>query len=223
MAGEGADIVHTLWAGRHAVLAGLEVTGLMAGGGLALGLGIAAPLAVAGVFGPRLLRLAVGLYVFVLRGTPLLVTLLFLFFGLGAVWQALPAMLAAALAMGLYAGAHLTEIFRGAIQSIPAAQIDAAKAVGLPFCARLTAVVAPLSLPRALPSVTNVAADMVKASTLVSALGVGDLLMTGQDMAMRTLLIPQVYITLWAAYLAINLGLGAVGRWLEGRFRHVVY
>jgi ABC-type amino acid transport system permease subunit len=64
---------------------------------------------------------------------------------------------------------------------------------------------------------------MVKGSTLVSALGVADLLATGQQIAMRTLLIGEVYLALWAIYLSLNLGVTALARWCEARYRHVVY
>ena len=215
-------VLQILWASRRVILGGIETTLALAAGGLVIGLVVAIPLATAGAFGTLTLRRLANLYVFVLRGVPLLVTMLFLFFGLGAVWGAIPASLAAIVAMGLYGGAYLTEIFRGALISIPQAQLDAARAIGLRLWSRIALVIAPQALPRALPSCVNVAVDMVKASTLVAALGVGDLLMTGQEIAMRSLLIPEIYLFLWLAYLAINLGLSAFGRWLEGRLRHVV-
>jgi polar amino acid transport system permease protein len=190
---------------------------------LGIGLAISSVLAVAGAFGGAPWRQIANLYVFIVRGVPLLVTMLFLFFAVGTVWGGFPASLAAVVAMGLYSGAYLTEIFRGALVSIPRGQIDAARSIGLRFWSRVALVIAPQAIRRALPSFVNVAVDMVKASTLVAALGVGDLLMSGQEIGMRTLLIPEVYLFLWLVYLAINLGLSALGRWLEGRMRHVVF
>jgi polar amino acid transport system permease protein len=217
------DILYELWIARFAILGGLETTCAVAAAAMAIGLAVALPAALAAAFAPAWLRRLVDLYVVVLRGTPLLVTILFLYFGVGRVWTALPAELAAIVACGLFAGAALTEILRGALRSIPAAQIDAAKAIGLTFGARVSAVILPLAMRRALPSVLNIAVDMVKASTLVSALGVGDLLLSGQQVAMRTVLIAETYVALWIMYLAINTGLTLVGHLIERRFRHVVY
>jgi polar amino acid transport system permease protein len=214
---------YELWATRNAIVSGISVTCLLAAGGMLLGLAIGAVLSVAAAYGPRSIGWAVSAYVLLLRGVPLLVTLLFVFFGLSVAWKALPAEGAALLAMGLFAGAYLTEIFRGALLSIPIQQHDAAKAIGLPFLSRLAFIALPLALRRALPSMTNIAIDMVKASTLVAALGVSDLLQTGQQIAMRSLLIPEFYFAMWGWYLAINLGLSALGRWCEGRFRHVSF
>jgi polar amino acid transport system permease protein len=223
MAPDLSALGHALWSASGALLGGLEVTLLTASASLALGLVIAAPLAALAVFGPRLLAVPVAAYVFLLRGTPLLVTILFLYFAVAALGRPLPAAVAATLAMGLFAGAYLTEILRGALRSIPRPQIEAAKAIGLTFIQRLRDVMAPLALRRAMPSVANVAVEMVKGSTLVSALGVADLLATGQQIAMRTLLIGEVYLALWAIYLSLNLGVTALARWCEARYRHVVY
>lgn len=208
---------------RGALSAGIAMTVLLAAGGLSIGLTLGTVLAVVATYGPRFAQAAVAAYVFVLRGVPLLVTMLFVFFGLGRVWTALPADLAATLAMGLFSGAYVAEALRGALQSITRAQIDAARAIGLPFLSRLRHVVLPLALRRAIPSLTNIAVDMVKATTLVAALGVSDLLQTGQQIARRSLLIPEFYVAMWATYLAINLAIMAIGRWCESRFSHVAF
>ncbi len=218
-----SDLFHTLWTARWALLSALKVTCGLAIGGMAIGLVLSTLGSIGVVFGPIWLRAMVATYVYVFRGVPLLVTIFFTYFGLAVVWRALPAELAGTVALGLYAAAQLTEIFRGALQAVPRGQIESAKALGLPFLLRLVDVIAPLSIRRALPSVINTMVDLIKASTLISTLGVGDLLLTGQQIAARTLLIPQIYITLWMFYLAINTGLTVLGRRLEERYRHVVY
>ncbi len=217
------DLFQALWMARRALLAALQATCSLAFGGMAIGLVLATFGSVGSVFGPAWIQPVVATYVYVFRGVPLLVTIFFTYFGLAVIWRALPAEVAGTIALGLYAAAQLTEIFRGALQAVPRGQIEAAKALGLPFLQRFVDVVAPLSVRRALPSVINTMVDLIKASTLISALGVGDLLLTGQQIAARTLLIPQIYLTLWIFYLAINTGLTLLGRRLEERFRHVVY
>lgn len=220
---EPPSILATLWQSRLALLQGLEVTLGIAAAAILLGAAIGVVLALVAVFAPRPFRLLVAAYVYVLRGTPLLVTLFFIYFGLAVAWRALPAGGAATLALSLFAGAYMTEIFRGAIQAIPHAQLDAAKAIGLPFLSRVRRVIAPLAIRRAIPSLTNVSVEMVKASALVSALGIGDLLLSGQQIAMRTLLIPETYLFLWLVYFLINAGLTTLGRRCEEHYRHVVF
>jgi polar amino acid transport system permease protein len=219
----GDSIFVDLWQSRLAILHGLDLTITISTASVLLGLLIGGVFATTAVFGPGILRALVTTYVFVLRGTPLLVTILFIYFGLAVAWRALPATWAATLSLGLFAGAYMTEIFRGAIQSIPRAQLDAAKAIGLPFLSRIFLVVVPLAIRRALPSATNIVVEIVKASTLVSALGIGDLFLTGQQLAMRTLRIPEVYLFLWLAYFAIDAALTHLSRRFEERYRHVVF
>jgi len=217
------NFLFELWMSRAALLDALSVTCSVALGGIAIGLVVGLFAALAAVFGPAWLRWSVGIFVYAARGVPALVTIFFVYYGVGVIWRALPAQSAGTLALGLYAAAQMTEIFRGALQSLPRGQIEAAKAIGLTFWLRIVDVVAPLSVRRALPSLVNTAVDLVKASTLVSALGAGDLLLTGQQIAARTFLIPEVYLTLWIFYLSINTTLTVLGRWLEDRFRNVIY
>ena len=208
---------------RGALSAGIGLTILLAAGGLSIGLVLGAVLAVVGVYGPGSTRAAVGAYVFVVRGVPLLVTLLFVFFGLGRVWRALPAEAAAILAMGLFSGAYIAEILRGALQSITRAQLDAARAIGLPV------PVAPA--PRR--AAAGPAARHSLAHQHRRRHGQGDdtgrgprrqrPAAGGQQIAMRSLLIPEFYLGMWASYVAINLAITAIGRRWEARFHHVAF
>lgn len=209
-----------LWGARWMLLQGLRVTCVVAAGGLALGLLTGMAGAIAGAYGPRWLRLAVAGWVAVLRGVPVLVTLFFLYYGVAVLAGPMPAELAAALALGLFAGAQLTEIGRGALVSIPRGLIEAAAALGFSRLRAIAAVLLPLAARRALPSTCSVAVQLVKASTLASTLGAAELLLAGQQVAARTFLIPQIYLLVWAVFVAVNLGLATAGRALERRWRH---
>jgi polar amino acid transport system permease protein len=212
-----------IWASRFALLNGLATTIETSAAAIVIGLLVGGLAALGGVFASPTVQLPVRVYVYLLRGVPLLVTILFTYFGAGAFWPSLPAAAAATMAMGLFAGAQMAEIFRGAILAIPSVQFDAAKAIGLAFGDRIRSVVAPLALRRAIPSLTNIAIEVVKASTLVSALGTPDLFLAGQQVAARTLLIPETYATLWAVYLCLCLLISLAGRWLESRFEYIAY
>ncbi|HEY4200615.1 MAG TPA: amino acid ABC transporter permease [Devosiaceae bacterium] len=212
-----------LWASRIPLLNGLGSTILAAAVSLLLGVVIGGIAAIGSAFGHRLLRLAIGVYVYLLRGLPLLVTILFAYFGVGTLWPALPAFWLTILVMALFAGAQMTEVFRGGIQAIPPAQLEAAKAIGLPFSSRMLTIVVPLTLRRAIPSITNIAIEIVKSSTLISVLGASDLFLAGQQVAARTLFIPETYLFLWGAYLLVCLVVALLGRWLEYRFAYIVF
>jgi polar amino acid transport system permease protein len=215
-----SEVLATLWRARFVLLEGLRVTCVVSAGGLALGLAIGCAGAVAAGFGPRWLRLAVAGWVTLLRGVPVLVTLFFLYYGVAALGQPMSAVMAAALALAFFAGAQLTEVGRGALASVPRGIAEAGRALGMTTRTLILAVLAPLAIRRALPSTANVAVQLVKASTLASALGAGELLLSSQQVAARTLLIPQVYVLVWAVYVAVNLVLAGIGRWLERRWRH---
>src|ERR1700761_9373321 len=94
------SIFADLWQSRLAILQGLELTAAISTASVLLGLVIGAVFSTASVFGPRSVRAAVTAYVLVLRGTPVLVTILFIYFGLAVAWRALPATWAASLALG---------------------------------------------------------------------------------------------------------------------------
>ncbi len=214
------DALFVLWHARRALLLGLRATLVVSAGGLVLGLLIGVTGAVASAFGGRWLRLAAAGYAALLRGIPVLVTLFFLYYGVAAALGPLPAEIATSLALGLFAGAQLTEIGRGALLSIPRGLIEAAMALGFSRLGAVVAILLPLAGRRALPSSCTVAVQLVKASTLASALGVGELLMASQQVAARTLLIPEVYLLVWAMFVGLNLALAAAGRRLERRWRH---
>lgn len=84
---------------------------------------------------------------------------------------------------------HVGELVRGALQSIPKGQTEAAKAIGLTFAQTFAYVLGPQALRQALPAWVNTAAEMVKASTLLSIIGVGELLLRTQEVISRTFMV----------------------------------
>src|SRR5690606_11622904 len=96
-------------------------------------------------------------YVDIIRGMPLIVTIFILFYGPVAYGINLSSFQSIALALAIFAGAHMSEIVRGAIATIPRGQIDAAKSLGLTFWPRLFSIVLPQALPLMIPPWTNLA------------------------------------------------------------------
>lgn len=202
------------------IVRGLLVTLEVSAAALALGtlIGVGGGLAL--VFGARPLRWLVRAYVDVLRGIPLLVSIFAVFYGFPALGAQVSALVAGVIALSLFCGAHVSELVRGGIDSIAKGQMDAAKAIGLPFWSRLRHVIAPQALGRILPPWVNTAVEVVKASSLVSLVSVIDLLMAVQQIAGRTRETLLLYAVAALLYFAINYGISAMGRRLERRFRY---
>ena len=125
------------------------------------------------------------------------------------------------LALGAFKTAHVSEITRGAIQSIPGGQTDAAKAIGLTFRQRLAEVIIPQAARRFLPPWINSVTDTVKGSSLVSLVGIVDLMLASQQVIGRTYEPLPVYLLAAAIYFAINYALSVASRRLEQRFAYI--
>jgi len=178
------------------------------GGGLAL------------LYGAKPLRWLVRAYVDTLRGIPLLVLIFALFYGMPVLGLQVSAMTAAVVALSVFCGAHVSEIVRGGAMSISSGQTDAANALGLSFPQRLRYVILPQALRRVLPPWVNTAAEMVKASSLVSLVSVVDLMMSIQQIAGRTRETLLLYGVAALLYFLVNFSISMLGRRLEKRFAY---
>jgi polar amino acid transport system permease protein len=143
-----------------------------------------------------------------------------LFYGLPVLGLRLSAITAGVLALSIFCGAHVSEVIRGGVDSIPRGQTDAAKAIGLTFAQRLRYVIFPQALRRILPPWVNTAVEMVKASSLVSLVSVVDLMLAIQQIAGRTRETLLLYAVAALLYFAINSTISMFGRRLEKRFAY---
>jgi polar amino acid transport system permease protein len=202
------------------ILSGLLVTVMVSVAVLLLGtlFGIAGGLSLLYAAAP--LRWLVRSYVDVCRGIPQLVLIFAIFYGFPALGVQLSAIAAGVLALSLFCGAHMSEIVRGGVDSIPRGQTDAAKALGLTFGARLRHVIFPQAVRRVLPAWVNTAVEIVKSSSLVSLVSVVDLTMAIQQIVGRTREALLFYAVAAALYFTINFTLSMLGRRLENRFAH---
>ena len=172
------------------------------------------------LYGGRPLRLLVRFYVDTLRGIPQLVLIFAIFYGFPAIGLQVSAMIAGILALSLFCGAHVAEIVRGAVASIPRGQTDAALGLGLSFRQRLRHVIFPQSVVRILPAWVNTAVEIIKSSSLVSLVSVVDLTMAVQQVVGRTREALLFYAVAAALYFLLNFTLSMTGRRLERRFSH---
>lgn len=169
------------------------------------------------LYGPTWLRVILRAYVDIIRGTPLLVVIFLIFYGLPALNVEIDGFQAAVVAFSLFAGAHISEIIRGGISSVPRGQTDAAKALGLTFWPSMAWVVLPQALPVLLPPWVNTAVEMVKGSSLVVLVSVSDLMFATVKVAERTGNPMPLYLTAAAIYVVVNLTISRFGVWLERR------
>jgi len=120
-------------------------------------------------------------YVTVMRGVPLLVTLMFMYYGLPAVGIQLTAFTVAFLALSVTNGAYVTEIIRSGIQSIDTGQMRAARSLGMPYGLAMRRIILPQVVRRVLPPITNEAITLLKNTALVSTIALTDLLRSGLE------------------------------------------
>lgn len=175
------------------------------------------------VYAWRPVAMLVRLYVDVMRGIPVLVLILFWYYGLALFKINVPAFWAGVIALTAFATAHMAETIRGAIQSVPAGQSEAAKAIGLRFWQRLRYVILPQATRRVLPPWVNTAVEMVKATTLLSIIGVVELLLATQQTIARNYMVIQFYLAATLLYFLLNFAISRLGALLERRFAYLRY
>ncbi len=196
--------------------------------GLGMTLRIALSALVLSVFaglGAALLRLspwpaARGLahaYVECLRNTPLLLQLFFVYFLLAPVIGLGP-FGAAVLALGLFEGAYMAELFRAGVLAVPRAQWEAGISLGLGVWSTLRLVILPQAVRRMLPPLTSQLVSLIKDTSLVSAIAVADLTMQAQVAIADTFLAFEIWIIVAGIYLALTLCVTLPARWLEHRY-----
>jgi polar amino acid transport system permease protein len=178
-------------------------------------------LGVAIVYGPRWLYWPVRIYSDFFRGIPLLVLIFFMYYGLPLFKINLTNFASVVLALSAFKTAHIIEVVRGAIQSIPVGQTEAGKTIGLRFGQRLLYVVAPQAIRRFLPPWINAVVDAVKGSALVSLVGIVDLMLAIQQVIGRTYIPMPLYVLGALMYFGINYSLSSASRRLEARFAYI--
>lgn len=179
-----------------------------------LGVGIAS----GRVYGGALTKKLLTVYVEIIRGTPILLQLFVLYYGIAAVIL-LPAFAAALLGLALNYAAYESEIYRGALEAVPTGQLEAARLLGLSESRVLTLVRAPQAFRLALPPMTNDFIALLKDSSLVSVLTVLELTKQTQIFATNvgSWVVPGLLCA--ALYLAMSLPLAALARQLERRWK----
>ena len=152
----------------------------------------------------RLINQLCGVYVELIRGIPLLVQLMFLYYALGSLIH-IDGIVAAIVALSICFGAYMGEIIRAGIQSIPKGQTEAATALGLSKSQTFIHVILPQTIKVVLPAIGNEFISMLKDSSLVSILALSDILKRGREYISRTFLSLQTMLVVALIYLILTL------------------
>jgi polar amino acid transport system permease protein len=215
--------VHAILLGLPQLLRGLgttlEISAIVLVAGTVLGVAVGLALE----YGGLALRLLARAYVDTIRGIPVLVLIFACYFGLPALGLRLSSFQAGITALSVFAAAHIAEIVRGGIESIPRAQTDSAMAIGLGFWQRLRLVILPQAVRRVLPPWVNAAVEIVKGSALLSLLGVVELLLAMQNLVGYTFVVLPFYAVTAFLYFAVNFTISRTAALLEHRFAYLRY
>lgn len=198
---------------------GTRITLQLTAVALSLGFAIGLPAALARTYGPGWLHKLAVAYIELFRGTPLLVQLFVVYYGLPDFGITLSRFAAAYLALGLNSGAYQAEYFRGAIQAIGHGQMLGARAIGMTQLQAIRHIILPQALRLALPSWSNEAVAMIKYTAVVFLIAVPDLMTKAKILAGRYFNPIEVYTAVAVVYILLVAVVTLIMHTLERRLR----
>jgi len=182
-------------------------------GGLAIGV----PVALMRIAPWAALRLPASLYVSAMRGTPLLVQIFVIYYGLPSVGIEFSPVTAGVLALSLNSGAYLSESLRGAIRAVSEGQWRASFSLGLGYWQTLHHIVMPQALRIAVPSMSNTLISLIKDTSLVSVIALTELMLATKEVIATTFQPLPLYLAAACIYWALSLFFEALQRRAERR------
>ncbi len=201
------------------LVAGLGVTVLVALSSLAIGLALGFALSLVREFTrTRAAHFAIDAYVELLRNIPALTHLFILYFGLASLGLRLSSIAAAILGLGLIGAAVTCDIFRAGFRSLPKGQVEAGLAVGLTPRQTIISILAPQAMRIALPGLGNYAVQLVKDTSVVSAIAAPEIMFFARSMVTSSFQTTLIYATAAGLYLLLSLPLMQCVRVLEAHY-----
>lgn len=204
-----------------ALMTGLKTTLQLFGATLVLSLPLGILIGLVASSRIKPLRWLISLYIWVIRGTPLLLQMFFIFYGLPFISESLvlPRFTAALIAFVVNYAAYFAEIFRGGIQGIPQGQYEAAQVLGLSKGQVIKKIVIPQVFKLILPSVGNEVVTLVKDTSLIYAVGLSDVMRAGKvALQVEVSVLPLVEVAIF--YLILTGIVTLVLRYIESRFNY---
>ncbi|MDQ1145684.1 polar amino acid transport system permease protein [Bacillus sp. SORGH_AS 510] len=152
----------------------------------------------------KVLSLFADFYLWIIRGTPMLVQLFIVYFGLPQIGIELSPFVSSVIALGINSAAYIAEIYRGGIQSIPRGQVEAAESLGMKYPTIMKKIILPQAIRVSVPSLGNQAIMMLKDSSLASLVTVSELMMVSQRFASTNFAFIEFYVAAAGFYLIMT-------------------
>jgi polar amino acid transport system permease protein len=211
---------HAVWQYRSKFLSGLGMTLGLAVASLFLStfFGLLTALMRRSAWMP--FRASAILYTELIRGTPLLVQILLLFYGIANSVGLQNRFVAGVIILSLFAGAYISEIVRAGIEGIPQTQLESARSLGFTPVQTYRFVIFPQAVRQILPPMTGRFICLIKDSSLLSIIGVQELTQSAQEINSYTYSTLESYLPLAAGYLVLTFPLSLLAHWLERRMRN---
>ena len=205
-----------MWESVPMLLSGVKLTILITICGLLIGFALGALSGLMKISRTLLFRKIAGVYIESIRGTPIMVQVMFIYFGLPlALGMRIPPIVAGVVAIAVNSGAYIAEIVRGAFQSIERGQTEAGRSIGLTHFQTMYYVIWPQAFRRMIPPLGNQFIISLKDTSLLVVVGVGELTRTGQEIIASNFRAFEVWLTVAIMYLIMTLSLSRVLNYIE--------
>lgn len=202
------------------ILKGLEVTLKIVAASAVVGFILGTLLALCKIARIRVLNIAADIYTSIFRGTPLVLQLMIIYFGVPQMMgYEIPAFLAAVLAFSLNSGAYMSEVIRAGIQAVDKGQTEAAMALGIPYSKMMRNIIFPQALKNILPRLVNEFATLTKESAVVTVIGATDLMRRAYIVGGETFKYLEPLLFVGLIYYILVIILTLVGKAIEGRMK----
>lgn len=204
-----------LWISKAMIFRGVYMCLFVSITAIIIGTLIGIIIGLALTYGNIFVRFFARFYVDVIRGIPVLVLILTIYFVLPVINIELGPLQAGIVSLAIFASAQVAEMLRGGLQNVPKGQIEGAKAVGLGFLQTFTYVSLPQALRQVLPTWVNTAVEIVKGTTLISLIGVVEITLVMQQIIGRNFLTMQFYALAGLIYFVICFSIERAGKFVE--------
>lgn len=206
-----------VWNARWLLLDSFLTTLLLSTIAVVVGTLVGAIVAVLRTLNVGILNVVLRAYVELFRGTPLLMQLFFVYFGLPMLGVNVDKFWAAFSAISLYTGAYVAEVFRAGVEAVPRGQVEASTALGLTFVQRLTYVIAPQALRIALPPLVGVYVSVIKDTSLATVIGYNELMRRAMELVLQYGRPLEIFLVVGILYFIICFPISKFSEWLERR------
>lgn len=200
------------------LMRGLKLTVEITMGGLFFGFLLGSAVGLMKLSRNALVRLLAGAYIESIRGTPMLVQAMFLYYGVPlAIGVRIAPVTAGIIIIAVNSGAYIAEIVRGAVQSINPGQMEAGRSIGLTHAQTMFYIIWPQALKRMIPPLGNQFIISLKDTSLLMVIGVGELMRTGQEITAVNFRAFEVYMAVGLVYLAMTMTIAKLMAMVEKR------